>query len=273
MLFDDFFIRAMIGCVGIALAAGPLGCIVVWRRMAYFGETLAHSSLLGVALAFIININMTLAVFIVTLMLAAILLLLQRNRSFSSDSLLGILSHASLAVSLVILSFMPWVNQELSAYLFGDILAVSKADLVMIWGSSLFALVILYLLWRPLFAATVSLDIAEAEGMKPEVSRVAFMFLLALVIALAMKIVGILLITALLIIPAATARRFAITPASMAVLASVFGVLASIAGLLGADHFDTPSGPSIVVAAFIFFIISLLPLHKVLCLLKIRAER
>lgn len=270
MLLDDFFVRAIIGCVGVAFSAGPLGCIVVWRRMAYFGETLAHSSLLGVALAFILNINMTFAVFIITVMLAAILLLLQRSRSLSSDSLLGILSHASLAISLVILSFMPWVNQELSSYLFGDILAVSKLDIVIIWGSSIFSLIVLYLLWRPLFAATVSFDLAQAEGLKPEAARVAFMLLLALVIALAMKIIGILLITALLIIPAATARRFALTPGAMVVMASIFAMLASIVGLLGSDHFNTPSGPSVVVAAFLFFIISLMPFNKMLGLIKSR---
>jgi len=127
-LFDDFFVRAVIGCVGVALAAGPLGCIVVWRRMAYFGDTMAHSALLGVAVSFILHINLTVSVFTVTVLLAVILLLLQRWPSLSSDSLLGILSHSSLAVSLVILSFLPWIRQDLTGYLFGDILSVSKLD-------------------------------------------------------------------------------------------------------------------------------------------------
>lgn len=261
-MLDNFFLRALIGCIGVALAAGPLGCIVVWRRMAYFGDTMAHSALLGVALAFIFQINMTLSVFIVTLMLAVILLLLQRRQSLSGDSLLGILSHSSLAISLVILSFLPWVRQDLSVYLFGDILSVSKLDLLFIWAGSAAALFTLSKLWRPLIAATVSTDLAQAEGLNPERAKIAFMLLLALIIAIAMKIVGILLITALLILPAATARRLSATPEQMAFLAAIAGVLSAIGGLYFSAAADTPSGPSVVVAAFVLFLASLLPFNR-----------
>lgn len=261
-MFDDFFLRAVFGCIGIALAAGPLGCVVVWRRMAYFGDTMAHSALLGVALALISHINITVAVFIVTLLIAVILLLLEQRPSLSSDSLLGVLSHSSLAVSLVILSFMPSVRQDLTAYLFGDALSVSKLDLALIWGGGIAVLITLRFLWRSLLAATISNDLAAAEGLRPERAKVIFMLLLAVVIAIVMKIVGILLITALLIIPAATARRFAKTPEGMALLSALIGVLAVITGLYSSLFYNTPSGPSVVVGAFIFFIISLLPLKR-----------
>lgn len=261
-MLDNFFLRALIGCIGVALAAGPLGCIVVWRRMAYFGDTIAHAALLGVAFAFILQINMTLSVFIVTLMLAVILLLLQRRQSLSGDSLLGILSHASLAISLVILSFLPWVRQDLSVYLFGDILSVSKLDLLFIWAGSTAALLILIKLWRPLIVATVSADLAQAEGLNPERAKIAFMLLLALIIAIAMKIVGILLMTALLILPAAAARRMSTTPEQMAVFAAIAGILSAIGGLYFSAAADTPSGPSVVVAAFVLFLASLLPFNR-----------
>jgi len=261
-MLDDFFLRALIGCIGVALTAGPLGCIVVWRRMVYFGDTMAHSALLGVALAVIFNINMTLSVFVITLILAVILLLLQRFPSLSSDSLLGILSHSSLAISLVILSFLPWIRQDLTVYLFGDVLSIAKLDLLFIWAGGAAALIILCKLWRPLIAATVSADLAQAEGLHPERAKIAFMLLLALIIAVAMKIVGILLITALLILPAATARRLSGTPEKMAVLAAVAGVLAATGGLYSSAAANTPSGPSVVVAAFVLFLASLLPLNR-----------
>jgi zinc transport system permease protein len=258
-MLDDFFIRALIGGTGLALTTGPLGCFIVWRRMAYFGDTMAHSALLGVALSLLFNLNIMLAVFVVAAGVSLLLLLLQRVGSLSADSLLGILSHASLSVGLVILAFMTWVRVDLVSFLFGDILAIGEGDIDLIWGGGILVLMTLVYLWRPLVASTVSEDLAEAEGLQPKKARLIFMLLLAVVIAIAMKIVGILLITSLLIIPAATARRFSASPEKMAVLSSIIGVIAVIAGLFGSLRFDTPSGPSIVVAALILFVFSLMP--------------
>ena len=258
-MLDDFFVRALVAGAGIALTTGPLGCFIVWRRMAYFGDTMAHSALLGVALSLLLDLNLMLAVFAVAAGVSLLLLLLQRIGSLSADALLGILSHASLSVGLVLLAFMTWVRVDLVGFLFGDILAVSRGDIDIIWGGGILVLVALAAIWRPLVASTVSEDIAEAEGLDPRRARLFFMLLLALVIAIAMKIVGILLITSLLIIPAAAARRFSRSPEIMAVLAAVVGMIAVVGGLFGSLHFDTPSGPSIVVAALLLFVASLLP--------------
>ena len=261
-MFDDFFTRALIAGIGIALASGPLGCFIIWRRMAYFGDTMAHSALLGVALALILQINVMLGVFAVAVAISLILLLLQRRHSLSADSLLGILSHATLSLGLIIVAFMSWVRIDLLSFLFGDLLAVTRLDIVFIYAGGAAVIAVLAMLWRPLLAATISEDIAAAEGMKPDLSRIIFMLLLALVIAIAMKIVGVLLITSLLIIPAATARRFAATPEQMAIMAALLGAIGVIGGLFGSLHFDTPSGPSIVVAALLIFLLSLLPRPK-----------
>ena len=258
-MLDDFFVRALIAGVGVAVVAGPLGCFIVWRRLAYFGDTLSHSALLGVALALLFDTNITVAVFGVSAAVALSLMLLQRSATLSSDSLLGLLAHSSLALGLVVLAFMSWVRVDLMGFLFGDILAVSNTDIAMIYAGGLIVIVTLVLIWRSLFAATVNLDLAAAEGLNPTQANIIFMLLMALVIAIAMKIVGILLITALMIIPAAAARRFASTPEQMAVMASLIGALAVIAGLFGSLEFDTPSGPSIVVAALALFLLSLLP--------------
>ncbi len=256
-MLDDFFVRALIAGIGVALIAGPLGCFIVWRRLAYFGDTLAHAALLGVALAFLLEVNVTATVFFVSATVAILLLLLQKRASLSSDALLGLLSHSALALGLVVLAFMGSVRFDLMGLLFGDILSVSKGDIGLIYGGGLAVLLVLMAIWRRLFAATVSPELAEAEGMRPDIANIVFMLLMAMVIAIAMKIVGVLLITALLIVPAATARRFAAGPEQMAVLSALIGAVAVIGGLSGSLRWDTPSGPSIVVAAMVLFILSL----------------
>jgi zinc transport system permease protein len=261
-MLDDFFTRALIAGIGVALVAGPLGCFIVWRRLAYFGDTLSHAALLGVALAFLFEVNITVAVFAVSACVSIALLLLQRGATLSADALLGLLAHASLALGMVVLAFMTWVRFDLMGLLFGDILAVSRSDLATIWLGGAVVLAILAAIWRPLFAATVNRELAEAEGMNPARANIIFMLLMAAVIAIAMKIVGVLLITAMLIIPAATARRFATGPEQMAILAALIGAASVVAGLFGSLEWDTPSGPSIVVAALLFFLMSLVPIGR-----------
>ena len=261
-MLDDFFIRAVVGGTGVALLAGPLGCFIVWRRLAYFGDTLSHSALLGVAMALLLNMNITLTVFVISVAVSMLLILLQRRASLSSDALLGLLAHATLAVGLVVLAFMTWVRVDLMGFLFGDILAITAGDIAIIWGGGLLVLALVSFIWKPLLASTVSYDIAVAEGLRPDLANFLFMVLMAGVIAISMKIVGVLLITALLIIPAATARRFSGNPEIMAVMASILGAASVWLGLEGSLKWDTPAGPSIVVAALAFFIISVLPLPK-----------
>jgi zinc transport system permease protein len=261
-MLDDFFVRAMLAGVGLAITTGPLGCFIIWRRMAYFGDTMAHSALLGIALSLLFDLNLMVSVFVVAAAISLILIALQKRGGLSADALLGILSHATLAIGLVIVAFMTWVRVDLLGFLFGDILAVSKADVATIWVGGAAVLAAVALLWRPLLASTVSPDIAEAEGLKPERARLVFMLLMALVIAIAMKIVGILLITSLLVIPAAAARRFSATPEWMAVIASALGAASVVGGLYGSLHYDTPSGPSIAVAALVIFLVTLLPFGR-----------
>jgi len=256
-VFGDFFSRALIAGVGLAAVTGPLGCFIVWRRMAYFGDTMAHSALLGVALSILFSVNMTLGVFVVAALVAGALLLLQRQATLSTDALLGILSHSSLAVGLVLVGFLSQVRIDLMGFLFGDILAVSEQDIFIIYGGGAAILALLVMSWRPMLAGTVSPELAEAEGLRPEVSRVILMLLMASVIAIAMKLVGVLLITSLLIIPAATARRLSATPETMAVVAAGLGAASVVAGLFGSRNWDTASGPSIVVAALAIFVLSL----------------
>ena len=263
-MLDDFFVRALVAGIGVALVAGPLGCFIVWRRLAYFGDTLSHSALLGVALALLLQVNIIASVFVTSALVALSLLLLQRRASLSSDSLLGLLAHSSLALGLVALAFLPSVRIDLMGFLFGDILAVSLTDIAVIYIGGAAVLLVLVFVWRPLFAATVNYELAEAEGMNPARANVIFMFLMATVIAISMKIVGVLLITALLIIPAATARRVTSGPEAMALIAVVIGVVSVISGLFASLEWDPPSGPTIVVAALVLVLLALLPVAGIL---------
>ncbi len=260
MILEDFFWRAMLAGIGVALAAGPLGCFVVWRKMAYFGDTMAHSALLGVALGLLFGVSPTIGVFAVGLVVALLLSGFLQKPFLSEDTLLGTLSHASLALGVLLISLMTWLRVDLLGYLFGDILSVTSTDLLWIYAVGGITLIMLAWLWRPLLAITVDRELAGAEGMNVIRCELTLMLVIAAVIALAMKVVGILLITSLLIIPAAAARHLCRTPEQMAAAAAIIGVLSVALGLFASFHFDTPSGPSIVTAAVFLFMLGQLPL-------------
>jgi zinc transport system permease protein len=259
----DFIIYALIGGLGVATVAGPLGAFVVWRRMAYFGDSLAHSALLGVALGILFDLHLNLAVIACCVLLALILVALQKQRFIATDTLLGIMAHSTLSLGLVTLSFIEGARLDLMEYLFGDLLAISTMDLVWILAGGAAVLITIRLFWEPLLAITINEELAQVEGVNVNRTRLILMILIAVVIAVAMKIVGILLITSLLVIPAASARRLATTPEQMAIFASLLGCIAVVAGIAGSWNWDTPAGPSVVVAALIeFIVIYLLPVRK-----------
>ena len=256
-MLDDFLVRAVLGGIGVAAIAGPLGCFVVWRRMAYFGNALAHSALLGVGLGALLGLDLTLSTVAICLLLAVSLVLLELRRSLATDTILGILAHASLALGLIVLSFMETLRVDLMAYLFGDVLSVTRSDLAWIWGGGAVVLGALCAMWSWLLRVTIDEELATAEGVPTRLVRVAFMLFMALTVAIGMKIVGILLIVALLVIPPAVARQFARTPEQMAGFAALAGALSVLGGLGASVIWDTPAGPSIVVAATALFLVSL----------------
>jgi zinc transport system permease protein len=252
-MLDDFLWRALLGGLGVAAVAGPLGCFVVWRRMAYFGATLSHAALLGIAVGLFLELDRHVGIFAVGILVSAALMLLGRRPELTSDTVLGILAHSSLALGLVVLSFQDQVRVDLLAYLFGDVLSVRVSDLLWIWGGGALCLAAMVALWRPLLSLTVDEDLARVEGVAVERMRFAFLLLLSAVVALSMQVVGLLLTVSLLVIPAATARRVALTPESMAAWAMAIGGVAVAAGLQTSLTLDTPAGPSIVVAATLLF--------------------
>lgn len=241
----------------IAAAVGPLGSFVVWRKMAYFGDTLAHASLLGLALGFIFQVNLNVALIGCCFIIAALLVVLQKKSTVSTDTLLGIIAHTSLSLALVSISFIDNLRIDLMAYLFGDLLSVSFHDLGWIAAGCVIVIALLIKLWSPLLAITVNEDMAKVDGYPVDHLKLILMLMVALVIAISMKFVGALIITSLLLIPAATARRFATTPEKMAIFSSLFGMLAVLGGITLSWFQDTPAGPSVVVIAALFFFLSL----------------
>ena len=256
-MFDDFFIRALVAGLGVAFVTGPLGCFVVWRRLSYFGDTLAHSALLGVTIAFSLELNIALSVFIISSLIALILIQLQKKTNLPGDALLGLLAHSSLAVGLVVIGFLTFIRFDIMGLLFGDILAVTINDLYIIWIGGALILITLKIIWKSLFASTVNYELAEAEGLNPDRAKAVFTILRAAIIAISIKMVGLLLITGMLIIPAAMARNISTSPQGMVIYSILGGLLSVIIGLFSSLEFNTPSGPSIIAASLLLFILSL----------------
>ena len=261
-MLDDFFIRALIAGIGVAIVTGPLGCFVIWRRLSYFGDTLAHSALLGVTIAFTLEFNIAFSVFIISSIIALILIQLQKKTNLPGDALLGLLAHSSLAVGLVVVGFLTFIRFDIMGLLFGDILAVTINDLITIWIGGALILLVLKLIWKPLFASTVNYELAEAEGLNPDRAKAIFTILMAAIIAISIKMVGLLLITGMLIIPAAMARNISDNPKKMIIFSIIGGLLSVIIGLFSSLEFNSPSGPSIITASLILFILSLLKIKQ-----------
>ena len=257
-MFDDFFIRALFAGIGVAFVTGPLGCFVVWRRLSYFGDTLAHSALLGVTMAYSFEFNIAFSVFIISAVIALILIQLQKKTNLPGDALLGLLAHSSLAIGLVVIGFLSFIRFDIMGLLFGDILAVTVDDILIIWIGGAIILVVLKLIWKSLFASTVNYELAEAEGLNPDRAKAIFTIL----IAISIKMVGLLLITGMLIIPAAMARNISTSPQQMVFYSVIGGLLSVIIGLFSSLEFNSSSGPSIIAAALFLFILSLLKIKQ-----------
>ncbi|MFK7753309.1 MAG: iron chelate uptake ABC transporter family permease subunit [Sedimentitalea sp.] len=254
-MLGDFMVRAALAGVGVAVAAAPLGCFVVWRRMAYFGDATAHAAILGVALSLAFSMSVFVGAMAVALLMALTVNVLS-GRGYAMDTLLGVLAHSALAFGLVAVSFLSGVRLDLMAYLFGDILAVSRSDLAVIWGGALLVVALMAWRWSPLLTSTLNQDLAYASGIDPKREQLVLTLALAITVAVAIKVVGVLLIAAMLIIPAAAARPLSRTPEAMAIAAGAIGSLSVLVGLRAAYVLDTPAGPSIVCVAALIFVAS-----------------
>jgi len=249
---DDFLVRAALAGLGVALATAPLGCFVVWRRMAYYGDATAHAAVFGVALSLAFSMSIFLGVLVVSLLMAVAVTLLTR-RGHAVDTLLGVMAHSGLAFGLVAVSFLPGMRVDIMSFLFGDILAVNTTDLSVIWAGALAVCGVIWMRWSALLTTTLSPDLGRAAGLNPEREQFVLSIALALVVAVAIKVVGALLIVSMLVIPAAAARPFARSPEQLVFVAMAIGAFAALSGLAVSFYADTPTGPTIVCTAALAF--------------------
>ena len=254
IMIDGFILNALIGGVLVAAIAGPLGCFMVWRKMAYFGDTIAHSALMGVALGIAFDSENPIIMIATCASVAMLLLFLQRDRRFSSDTLLGILAHSALSIGIIVISMMDHFRQDMMYYLVGNILGIGINDIYTIGAVSVISALCLAFIWRPLLSLTVHEDLAQIEGINVSIVKVAYMLLIAFLVAVALKVIGVLLITALMIIPAAAARTISNTPLQMIVISSFAGIFSVLAGIGASSQWDVPTGPAIVLSATVLFL-------------------
>jgi len=254
MIIDDFILRALVAGVCVAVMTGGLGVFILWRRMVYFGDTISHASLLGVSLGFLLGVSINIGIIVISLLIALLMVYMQRKRSLGNDTMLGILAHSALSLGLITMGFIEGVQIDLNAWLFGDILAVSNTDLVFLLLATVVVCGILVAIWQPMLSLTVHEDLARVEGVKVTQVSLLYTALIALTVAVTMKVIGALLISSMLIIPAAAARRLATTPEGMALMAIVVGITAVLGGMLLSWFWDTPAGPSIVMVATVVFV-------------------
>ncbi len=255
VLLDDFVVRAALASIGIAIVAAPLGCFVVWRRMAYFGDTSAHAALLGVVLALAFSLPITLSVIAVSLLMA-IAVTYGGGKLATTDTMLGVVSHASVAFGLVLAALLVDVRIDLLSLLFGDILAVSKTDLAIIGSVVIGELLLFYWWWPRLLTSTLNSDLARASGIAPTQTHLILTLALAMLVAIALKVVGALLIVAMLIIPPAAARPLSKTPEQMVAITALLGTGSAIGGLTLSLLIDIPTGPAIICSATLLFLIT-----------------
>lgn len=254
---EEFMVRGLLSGIGVALAAAPLGIFVVWRRMAYFGDALSHAALLGVALGLVTGLEMHASIIGICLLVALFVTWMQGRPEMTTDAALGIFSQGALALGLTIAALGEGVRVDLMGYLFGDVLAASWGDLGWIWSGVILVWGVMRHSWNHWVNVTVHEGLATLDGVPVVRMRLMFLVLTALVTAAAIKVVGALLITAMLVIPASAARPFATTPEGMLIGTLLISVTSAPLGLLASYQWDLPSGPAIVLAACLFFVTSL----------------
>lgn len=257
--FEPFILQAIIGGIGIAILCGPLGSYVVWHRMAYFGDTISHAALLGIGLSLFFHLHYLIGVLAICMLIGILLISYNRQRlPLSNDSILGIISHSSLALGIILIYLLKPPNFDILNYLFGNILTLNLYDIGLIYICVFFNLIVIWRYWSRLVAITIDSNLASIHGIKTSRIQMIFILIMALTIGISIKLIGALLITSLLIIPAATARHLSKTPKQMAIFASSIGIIGVILGIFGSTYFDIPTGPAIILSFGILFLTSLL---------------
>jgi zinc transport system permease protein len=254
---DDFLIRAVLAGLIMVVIAAPMGCLMVWQRLAFLSDTLGHAAVLGVGLGLMLQLEPIFGVLAVALVIVFSLSRVSSFNSALSETTLAIISHTGLAGGIILVGLLPGPAVNLEAILFGDLLATTSADLLNLLLTTVLLLVLLLRHWRAFVAVSVSREIAQAEGI--EVRRIQFLMyiMIALLVAVMMKVMGVLLIAAMLVIPTSSARLFSRSPEQMVYISGLYGLFALGGGITSSFHFDWQTGPAIVVSATVLLLLTL----------------
>ncbi|WCR53808.1 MAG: High-affinity zinc uptake system membrane protein ZnuB [Wolbachia endosymbiont of Ctenocephalides orientis wCori] len=252
---QSFFINSLVAVIIISLVTGALGSFMIWQRLSYLGDSLSHSSLLGIALALIFKISPSISIMLIAIIFA-VLLSLNFNRLYSADTILNIVTNVVLSSSLILMSFLPSGNNSIINSLFGDILTLDQSDIILIFLTSIVVTVVLIFRWRYWLMISINQDLAIVEGININFVRLEFLVTLAIFIAVSAQLIGILLIAAFLLIPAASARLISKTPMQMIIVATFFSVISGISGLILSAGFDLLTGPAIILTSAVYLILA-----------------
>lgn len=253
----ELILPPILAAVFLACISGPLGCFVVWKKMAYFGDTVAHAALLGVGLGVILSIATQISVIILCLLVAILVAYFNSKKYLSTDTTLGILAHGSLALGMLTVTVVSPTRINLQGILMGDLLTVGYSEALHVGILSIVIIALIVKLWRHFLMSAIDEDLATVEGYSPNKNQFLLTLTIALTIAFGIKLVGALLISGLLIIPAAGARKLSSSPEAMAITAGLIGLVSSVLGLISSAYWDLPAGPAIVCCALLIFIAAL----------------
>lgn len=236
----------------LVFLTAPLGCLMLWRRMSFFADTMAHGTLLGVALAAVLSLPLWIGVTFTAILLVAVLWVLHDPR-LPNDALLALCSATLLCSGLLLIQHLPALRPELLSYLFGDLLTIEWSDLPVFIGIIIAALAVLFHYWQAQIQIAIDPDIAVSEGVNAKWQRLIFMLLLALFTVLALRAVGSLLMGALLVIPALSARLVSHSPKQMVIAAFIIAQMGVTVGLWSSAGLNISTGLSIVLTMSIVF--------------------
>jgi zinc transport system permease protein len=254
---DDFLVRSVIaGLIMVAIAA-PMGCLMVWQRLAFLSDTLGHAAVMGVGLGLLLEVTPVFGVLAVALLIVFSLNRVNSFNSALSETTLAIISHTGLAGGIILVGLLPAQAVNLEAILFGDLLATTRADLTRLLITTAVLLLLLLHHWRSFVAVSVSREIAQAEGIEVRKVQLLMYIMIALLVAVMMKVMGVLLIAAMLVIPTSSARLFSRSPEQMVAVSALYGLGALAGGISSSFHFDWQTGPAIVVSATMLLLITL----------------
>jgi len=253
-----FIQRALIASLIVGILCPFVGNFVVLRKMSFFSDAISHSAFAGIAVGALLGIDLSLSSLVVAILIAFFIAFLSEKTTLSHDTIIGIAFSGSIATGILIIGMLKGYRMDVFTFLFGDILAITRTDLVLLLLICIISIGVLTVFLKPFLQITFNRELARIEGINVRVFEYMLFFIIAVVVTVSLKIIGIILVTSLLIVPAAAAKNLASSMKHLFVLSCVFGIISGITGLLGSVYLNTPSGPTIVLVSIGIFFLTML---------------